>query len=158
MSTAGEPALEVAPERVGVVADVDGDHRLVRDQRLIVSNTVAEVSPSPRSSAARFAFSARQLSVRTPTCALVGRGGFVPSQALAEPLGGDADLPPDRGRHGMELAEQQRVVSTWMIGMPGVDAGVVGERGAEHEQQVGLVHHRARDRGAGAPSTPAASG
>ena len=42
--------------------------------------------------------------------------------------------------------------------MAGVDAGVVGERRAEHEQQVGLVHDPARDRRAAAAEHAAASG
>ena len=43
-----------------------------------------------------------------------------------------------------------------MIGCFGVDAGVVGERGADHEQQVGLVHEPARDRRAAAAEDAAA--
>ena len=50
----------------------------------------------------------------------------------------------------MELAELHLVEVDLDDRVAGVDAGVVGERGAEHEQQVGLVHHPARDRRAAA--------
>ena len=67
-----------------------------------------------------------------------------------------AASPSDPGADRVEAADRGRVVVDLHDGLVRRDPGVVGEGGADHDQQVGLVHQPARHRRAAAAEHPGA--
>ena len=122
-----------------------GEHRGRADARPAVVGQAALPSRPARSPSARR---------RRPA----GRPGASDARtASASSRGGARRRRPSTGTvTGWKRPSAIGSKSTWMIGLYVGDAGVVGERRAEHHEQVGLVHQPAGDRGAAAAEHAAA--
>ena len=77
-----------------------------------------------------------------------GRGARPAGTAPRQEGQGAADLAPQGDGDGVELAQHHRVEVDLDGGDVGGDAGVVGERGAQHEQAVAAAHVDRRHRDA----------
>ena len=83
-------------------------------------------------------------------------GGRPPSSAASSRSAVTAMSPCTGTSTGWKRPSAMGSRSTCTIGSFGGDAGVVGERGAHHQEQVGLVHEPARDGRAAASQHAAA--
>ena len=120
--------------------------------RVSAAKTAALLTPRPRSSRARRAFSACQSARRAATSGRwsVAASSWPSASPSANSRRDDGQLAPHRHGHRVELAELQRIEVDLDDRLARVDAGVVGERRTEHDEQVGLVHEPARHRRAAA--------
>jgi hypothetical protein len=136
--------LEVAPEAVGVVADVDADDRVVGDGRFIASKTAIEETPLPRSSARRLVLLLAPDRQRSATSG----GGRSTSGCPSAGEHGRAVTPisPQTGTSTRGSARAAAVESTWIVGFLGVMPVWLLKRGAEDEEHVALVHEPGGDR------------
>ena len=117
----------------GACARERGEHRGAGDAAPAVVGGAAAPSRPP---------TARRRAATS--AALVGRVAARAGSASASSARGDADVAPAAARStGWNWPSCSGSRSTWIVGWPCVDAGVVRERRAEHEQAVGLVHQPA---------------
>jgi hypothetical protein len=114
------------------------------------SNTAAELRPWPRSSPAR----------RPPAlghvAALVDGGRRRRAEGVGEGVQGECRVAEQTDVDLLEPADGGVVVVDLDDGLVGRDPGVVGERGAGHDEQVAGVHQPAGDRGPAAAEHPGA--
>ena len=144
-------ALEIAPERIGVVAHVHGDDGVRGDLSIQRGEDGRGADPL---APVVFLAAALLLPPDLPATCDVRRLvlGVQPTlEPLPEESGGDADLAPHRDIDGVKLPEDHRVEVDLDRGLLGGDAGVIGEAGPEDEEAVRLVHEPARD-GRSAPA------
>ena len=93
---------------------------------------------------ARRAFSARQIAQRSATSARWSTRSARRRSRVGAAAGAVTPTSPSTGTvTGWKRPSAIGSKSTWMIGLYDGDAGVVRERRAEHDQQVGLVHEPA---------------
>ena len=146
--------LEVSSERVGVVAHVDGEHGVGRNQ-------AAEFGEDRRRGDSSLGvFTCAPGLLRPPyrpplgdLWTLIDQFG-VRAQLLRQRRRRHPHIAEHRSRHRDEPAQRQRIGVDLDDELVRRDTGVIGERRPEHHQQVGLVHHPGCDRGARPPQRP----
>ena len=148
--------LEVAAERIGVVADVDTHHGIGRHL------PTERIEHRRRSQPAAPVVADTRPFLGTPdrppfghVDTLIDRRDHV-GQVGGERRRGHTDVAEHRHLDRVEATDCHRVVVDLDDRLVGGDAGVVRERCAQHDQQVGFVHEIAGDRSAAASEHPTA--
>jgi len=144
-------AFEVTAERIGIVAHIHRDYGVFRalpGERGKYRGGVDPVAVLPRCPALLL------FAPQLPTLLQVGPlidAGEVGRNIAQQPAGRNAHLAPDGYVHCVEFSQGHPLEVHLDNSLLRGDASVVGERGAEHDKQIGFVHAPTGDGCAAAP-------